>query len=112
MTVPAISKAQIMDTLTKIRSISEKPQLDNLNIKKTQSGFGEIMGAAKSALSTINQTQNAAESLKESYLKGDIKVSLPQVLISAIHSKVAFEGLLVVRNKLIDAYKEIMSMPI
>lgn len=111
MAVPAISRAQIMDTLAKIRSTSEKPQLANLNINKT-SGFHEIMGAAKSALSSINQTQNTSESLKASYLKGDTNVSLPQVLISAIHSKVAFEGLLVVRNKLIDAYKEIMSMPI
>lgn len=111
MAVPAISKAEIMNTLTKIRSVSEKSLTNNFNISKT-SGFNEIMGIAKSALSLINQTHTTAESLKTSYLKGAADVSLPQVLVSSIHSKVAFEGLLVVRNKLIDAYKEIMSMPI
>lgn len=112
MAVPAISKEQIMNTLTRIRSMSEKTAFINPKETKPSSGFDEVMGAARSVLTSINTTQNNAESLKESYLKGDVKVSLPQVLVSSIQSKVAFEGLLVVRNKLIDAYKEIMNMPI
>jgi flagellar hook-basal body complex protein FliE len=50
--------------------------------------------------------------LKQSYMTGDSNVSISQVMMSTMKSKLAFEGLLVVRNKLLDAYKEIMNMPV
>src|SRR5207249_3284767 len=104
MTIPAISKAQIADTLSKIRSIAGQANSIDLSQNKPVSGFDQIMKAARDSLSSINGTHIKAESIKESHLNGDSNVSLPQVLISSIKSKIAFEGLLVVRNKLIDAY--------
>lgn len=114
MSIPAISKAQIADTLSKIRSIAGDASALDIGKNKavTGSGFDQIMNAAKASLSSINATYMKAESIKEAHLNGDSNVSLPQVLVSSIKSKIAFEGLLVVRNKLIDAYKEIMNMPI
>lgn len=112
MTTTAISKAQIADTLSKIRAITEAGHKSAVNQPKTISGFDNLMKLAKQSLNSINTSTANAETLKESYLKGDSGVSLPQVLISSVQSKIAFEGLLVVRNKLIDAYKEIMNIPL
>lgn len=110
--IPAISRAEIAESLSKIRNISVPTQASGLAQAKPMSPFKDIMSVAQQSLKAINATQNGAESMKEAYLKGDPKVSLSTVLLSSIQSKVAFEGLLVVRNKLIEAYKEIMNMPV
>lgn len=112
MAIPAISKAQIEGALSKIRSISERAHLTGINKSGFESGFTELMKVARQSLDSINASHNNADKLKDAYLKGDAGVSLPQVLVSSVESKLAFEGLLVVRNKLIDAYKEILNMPL
>jgi flagellar hook-basal body complex protein FliE len=43
---------------------------------------------------------------------GDPKVSLAQAMIAGQKSSIAFEATVQVRNKLVEAYKEVMSMPV
>ena len=43
---------------------------------------------------------------------GQPGVSLTQVMVAAEKSSIAFEAMTQVRNKLVDAYKEIMNMPV
>lgn len=112
MTTPAISRNQIAETLSKIQALSDLTNVPHVTKAKPSSAFDQIMGVARQSLDAINSANTNAEGLKDAYLKGDTSVSLPQVLVSSIQSKIAFEGLLVVRNKLIDAYKEIMNMPL
>ena len=50
--------------------------------------------------------------LKNKYISGDANVSLSQVVVASEKSKLAFEGLIVVRNKCLESYKEIMNMPV
>ena len=64
------------------------------------------------ALSTVNQTQQTAQSLSTRFEQGDVKVDLSQVMIAAEKANVSFQALTQVRNKLVTAYQEIMSMPI
>lgn len=116
MTIPAlaISRVDISETLSKIRSISTKTTVfgeHGVNpVNETR--FNQIMAVAKDSIASINNTQIQADSIKNAYLSGDPNVSMSQVMMSTMKSKVAFEGLLVVRNKLLEAYKEIMNMPI
>jgi flagellar hook-basal body complex protein FliE len=43
---------------------------------------------------------------------GDENVSLSDVMIARNKSSVAFEATIQVRNKLVDAYKQLMNMPV
>ena len=52
------------------------------------------------------------EKLKNAYVAGDSSVSMAQVILSSQKSKLAFEGLVTVRNKILEAYKDIMNMPV
>jgi len=63
-------------------------------------------------VSSVNQVQVQSESLKNAYISGDTTVSMSQVIVASQKSKLAFEGLMAVRNKILDAYKEIMNMPV
>lgn len=79
----------------------------------TQSGevpsFGEMF---QSAIGTVNENQQAANNLATRYELGDPAVDLPEVMIALQKSSVSFQAMTQVRNKMVEAYKEIMSMPI
>ena len=114
MTIPslAVQRIDITETLSKIRAISNKTSAFGDTNPVNASNFSQIMAVAKDSISGVNSTQLKAESVKNAYMSGDPNVSLSQVMMTTMKSKVAFEGLLVVRNKLLEAYKEIMNMPI
>ena len=63
------------------------------------------------ALKSVNDGQNQAAQLSESYERGDT-VDIAKVMLSRQQAQVGFEATLQVRNKLLSAYKDIMSMPV
>ena len=111
----AISKSDIQAVLSKIRGLShqtEQVASNNKLDKLPAPGFDKIISNVKNSLTQVSQTQNEAQMLKTQYLKGDPEVSLSQVLVSSTKSKVAFEGLVAIRKHFIEAYKEVMNMPL
>lgn len=108
-----LSKVDINATLSKIRSLSAKTfGSPAVNSAENVSPFHSLMAIAKDAVQSVNQSQQQANTVAHAYLSGDKDTSVSQMMISSVKSKIAFEGLLAVRNKLIDSYKEIMNMPI
>lgn len=71
--------------------------------------FGEMF---KSAIDTVNENQAVASDLATRYEQGDAKVDLPEVMIALQKSSVSFQAMTQVRNKMIEAYKEIINMPL
>ncbi|MCH8551271.1 MAG: flagellar hook-basal body complex protein FliE [Natronospirillum sp.] len=71
--------------------------------------FGEMF---KSAIDTVNQSQQSADTLRTAYEQGTPGVDLPDVMIAANKAQVSFEATTQVRNRLLEAYKEIMNMPV
>ena len=63
------------------------------------------------ALKSVNEGQNAAAKLSESYERGET-VDIAKVMLARQQASVGFEATLQVRNKILSAYKDIMSMPV
>jgi flagellar hook-basal body complex protein FliE len=76
-----------------------------------QSGqdFGSLL---KNAISTVNELQQDAGAKKMAFEMGDRSVSLAETMIASQKAGLAFEATVQVRNKFVEAYKEIMSMPV
>lgn len=72
-------------------------------------GFGDMF---KSAIDSVNSNQKDAKDIATRFEKGDPKVDLPEVMIALQKSSVSFQAMTQVRNKMIDAYKDIMNMPL
>lgn len=110
----AITRVEISETLSRIRELSNKGKMiGGSSLEEVNpSRFNQVLDIAKESVSEINKSQLQTEALKHSYMTGDPNVSISQVMMSTMKSRLAFEGLLVVRNKLLDAYKEIMNMPV
>ena len=63
------------------------------------------------ALKSVNEGQNDAAKLSESYERGET-VDIAKVMLARQQASVGFEATLQVRNKILAAYKDIMSMPV
>jgi len=71
-------------------------------------GFTDLF---KQAIGSVNEVQQQASALATSYEKGDGQVSLSQVMVASQKASVSFQAITQVRNRLVDAYKDIMNMP-
>ena len=81
---------------------------------------GEAAGASgtdfsallKQSIDQVNDTQKAASKLSEAFSAGDPSIDVAEVMVALQKSGVAFQAMTEVRNRLVTAYQDIMSMPI
>ncbi|MFC3115369.1 flagellar hook-basal body complex protein FliE [Cellvibrio fontiphilus] len=71
--------------------------------------FGDLM---TQAVNKVNETQKASSAMAEAYERGVAGVDITDVMIASQKSSVAFQATVQVRNKLIEAYRDVMNMPI
>ena len=74
-------------------------------------GPASFADSLSSALKSVNETENAATNISASYERGDT-IDIAKVMLARQQASVSFEATLQVRNKLLSAYKDIMSMPV
>jgi flagellar hook-basal body complex protein FliE len=77
-----------------------------------QSGATEFAKLLRQGIDSVNQTQQSATSLATAFERGTPGVELPQVMLEMQKASVSFRALTEVRNRLVNAYQEIMNMPL
>jgi flagellar hook-basal body complex protein FliE len=111
--------------LMEMRAVAQQAQLGGQNsIQSTQDiagveGLAETTGAStdfaglmRQALNQVNEQGQASNQMKERLEMGDPDIELSEVMIQAQKASLAFQAMTQVRNKLVEAYKDVMSMPI
>ena len=78
----------------------------------TQTGATEFANLLKRGIDSVNETQQNASSLATAFEKGTPGVELPQVMLEMQKASVSFRAVTEVRNRLVNAYQEIMNMPL
>ncbi|MDH3639794.1 MAG: flagellar hook-basal body complex protein FliE [Gammaproteobacteria bacterium] len=73
---------------------------------------GDFAALIKQSIDHANAAQKAAAGLAKSYELEEANVNLAEVMISMQKANVAFQAMVQVRNKLVSAYQEIMSMQV
>ena len=100
------NELQSMAAQTKLAT----PGLDQPSVGNVQgSDFGSML---KQAIDGVNNIQQQAGAAKTAVEMGDRSVSLADAMIASQKAGVAFQATVEVRNKFVEAYKEIMSMPV
>ena len=74
-----------------------------------ESGFSDLL---KNSVEKVNDTQQQAKKLAAAFEMGDPNVQMSEVMVAMQKSSVSFQAMLEVRNKLVNAYQEIMNMQI
>ena len=78
-------------------------------VNKSGSNFGNML---TSALKNVNELQSEAGAKKTAFEMGDSNVTLAQVMVASSKAGIGLDATVQIRNKFVEAYKEIMSMPV
>ena len=73
------------------------------------SDFASLM---KSSVNNIANMQNQATAMATAYEAGDKSVDLTKVMLEVQKASLAFHAMTEVRNKLVDAYTQVMGMSV
>jgi flagellar hook-basal body complex protein FliE len=71
--------------------------------------FGDLM---TQAVNKVNDVQKTSSAMADAYERGIAGVDITDVMIASQKASVSFQAMVQVRNKLVEAYKEVMNMPI
>jgi len=110
---------QVLAEMRNLRAQVQRPQELNPEISPTKiqgtqapQDVPKFSDLLSKAVNTVNETQKASGALTTAYVQGDPSVSLSQVMIQSQKSSVSFQALTQVRNRVVQAYEDIMKMPV
>jgi flagellar hook-basal body complex protein FliE len=116
-----MSNMEIDRVLAQIRSMSQAGKAGGVGgiggpggpgakgVAGVDTGFAKIL---KQGLDSVNPTQMKAADLADKFERGVPGVELPQVMLEMQKANVSFRAAAEVRNKFVEAYREIMNMPL
>lgn len=98
------------DLLHRLRELSHRVEAGLDGVPPSQGAeFSQLL---RSSLDRVNAAQQSAASVARAYELGDPAVSITDLTIAMQKSSLAFQAATQVRNKLVAAYQEIMSMQV
>lgn len=102
-------RAQILERNAALAKANETPAGTITGASGTKST--SFTASMEEAFKQVNADQGKAGALSEAYERGET-VDIAKVMLARQQASVGFEATLQVRNKLLSAYKDIMSMPV
>ena len=91
-----------------IGSVESMPGLNKVQ-STDQADFSSLL---KEAVDNVNGLQMQSKELATRFDMGDRSIDLSDVMLASNKAGLAFDATIQVRNKLVEAYKQVMSMPI
>ena len=96
---------QAMAAETRI-NMDRAPSID---INPSSQNFADMLN---NAVNNVNSMQLESRATQQAFEMGAPGLSLADVMVAKEKSGIAFEATLQVRNKVLEAYKQIMNMPV
>jgi len=106
------SISNVDQVLAEMRRLTAVAQSGPAETEKAATGDGDFATLLKQSVDQVNETQQAASKLSSAFSSGDPNVDVTEVMIALQKAGVAFQAMTEVRNRLVSAYQDIMSMPV
>lgn len=100
----------IQQVLTQMRQI--KIEAGSGAVEAEPVDQGEFASLLSRSIEQVNANQQASAELSAAFERGEPEADLATVMIAGQKARVSFEALVQVRNRLVEAYREIQNMPI
>jgi flagellar hook-basal body complex protein FliE len=75
-------------------------------------GGADFVASLDSALKAVSQNQRASSELQRQFTLENPAVSLEETMIAMNKSTISFQAAVQVRNRLVQAYEQVMNMPV
>ncbi|HNP34431.1 MAG TPA: flagellar hook-basal body complex protein FliE [Woeseiaceae bacterium] len=103
-----ISSAQLLDQIRTLGKSLQIPPTEPTG-GPGRPDFGSLLS---NSLNAVNDAQQHASYLKTGFENGTGNASLAEVMIAGQKADLSFRAVTEVRNKLVQAYQDIMNMPV
>jgi flagellar hook-basal body complex protein FliE len=75
-------------------------------------GEPDFQDVLKKAVLSVNEAQNSAQAKVQSFSNGESNMTLEEVMVSMQKANLSFQTMIAVRNRLVDAYKEVTNLQV
>lgn len=106
------SISNVDQVLAEMRRIAAAAQSSPAETDRTQGSGADFASLLKKSVDQVNGIQQTAGKLSTAFSAGDPNVDVTEVMIALQKAGVAFQAMAQVRNRLVTAYQEIMSMQV
>ncbi len=106
------SISSVDQVLAEMRRLTAAAQSGPAEANAAQASRTEFADLMKQSVDKVNDTQMAASKLSSAFSAGDPNIDVTEVMIALQKAGVAFQAMTEVRNRLVSAYQDIMSMPV
>jgi len=104
-----MSNMDINQVLAQMRTMKIESSSSTAGAEVEKSG--DFSSLLKQSIDSVNETQQQAGKLAQAFETGETDASLSEVMVSLQKANVSFQAMVQVRNKLVEAYKDTMNMP-
>lgn len=98
------------DLLAKMKALANQAQQTQMTEAPQEvQSFQKVLGQA---INNVNELSQNAGDLVKRFEQNDPNVTINQVMVASQKSSLSFQAMIQVRNHLVNAYQDIMNMPI
>jgi len=76
---------------------------------ESSESFADLLA---NSVKAVNEQQQKSAEMKKAFERGDPEMELSEVMLQAQKASLSFQAMTQVRNKLVEAYKEVINMPL
>jgi flagellar hook-basal body complex protein FliE len=99
------------ELLSQLRTLSTQAQGRALTAEPVQAA-NSFQSMLKNSIEGVNASQQTAETMAQAFEAGDPNTDLASVMVAMQKASLSFQAMVQVRNKLVSAYQEVMSMQV
>ena len=108
-----MSDMQINRLLAEMRAMAAQAGIRPGEGQDAQAAGGADVGALlRASIEQVNDVQQNADKLAQSFEAGAPGADLGEVMVALQKADISFKAMTEVRNRLVNAYQEIMNMPV
>jgi flagellar hook-basal body complex protein FliE len=103
-----MSSVEISRVLAEMRALAARSQGAATQVQDAGGSFGNLL---KQSIDAVDAQRQEASRLAESFEVGATQ-DLASVMLASQKANLSFQAMVTVRNRLVEAYKDVMNMPI
>lgn len=104
----AVDMTQLLNRLRATAALAEGRSPEAAGLEQ-RVDFSALL---KQSLNQVSEMQSSSGELATRFESGDTQVNIEDVMIAREKASISFQAMMQVRNKLVSAYQEVMSMQI
>jgi flagellar hook-basal body complex protein FliE len=107
-----MSNVEITKVIAQMRALSSQLEAPAVTPPAPPAGGPQFSDVLLRAINSVSEQQETATGMIRSFELGTGEASVAEVMVAMQKASLSFEAVTQVRNRLVEAYREIMNMPI